>query len=127
MNLTSVWHWKTEELIDHHKPEIVVTETVPVFGMNNFAQGYLANVMATTVHVVAFSHGLRVEQVSAQKVHNQIAVGGKTKNPTKPQVRNGVLQLLPQLKDSKIKEWVKVFEEPDALAIALWRSGHTNR
>jgi hypothetical protein len=105
----------------------VVTEIVPPRGMNDFAQGYLANVMATTIHAIAIYHGVKVEQVSARKVHNQIAIGGKTKNPTKPQVRNGVLQLLPELKDSKAKEWVKIFEEPDALAIALWRLGYTNK
>lgn len=126
MRLTEKWVGRTSDLLDAFDPDVVVTETVPVYGMNDFSQGYLANVMATTVHVISLMRGIDVKQVSAQKVHNQIAYGGKTKKPTKPQVRNGVLILLPELKE-QAKSWGKVFEESDALAIALHFLGFSNK
>jgi hypothetical protein len=123
MGLTEYWAFTTLELLEIYKPSIIITETVPVVGMNNFAQGYLANVMATTVHTVCVLQDYRVEQVSARSVQKNISVRGKTKNVTKPQVRNGVLSLVPELKD-KFKENMKIFEESDAVAIALYTLGY---
>jgi hypothetical protein len=119
MRLAQFWTFKTLDLIHDLNPDHIVTETVPVYGMNDFSQGYLANVMATTVHAVAFIQGITVAQVSARKVQSAIAIGGKTKKPTKPQVRNGVIERLPEVKDT-LKSEMKVFERSDALAIGLW-------
>lgn len=126
MKLTARWVRVTCDLLDAYVPDVVITETVPVYGMNDFSQGYLANVMATTVHAISILTGFETYQVSAQKVHNQIAIGGKTKRPTKPQVRNGVLTLLPDLKE-EAKSWGKIFERSDALAIGLHTLGLTNK
>lgn len=123
MELTEFWAFTTRELLDEYKPTLVITETVPVVGMNNFSQGYLANVMATTVHVVAMMADYNVEQVSARSVQKNISVRGKTKNVTKPQVRNGVLSLLPELKET-FKQNMKIFEESDAVAIGLYTLGY---
>lgn len=119
MRLTGYWAWKTEKLIEQERPTVIVTEMVPVYGMNDFSQGYLANVMATTVHAIAIQKKISVVQVSAVKVQNAIAKRGKTKKITKPQVRNGVLELYPQL-SSLFKGEPKIFERSDAIAIAAW-------
>jgi Holliday junction resolvasome RuvABC endonuclease subunit len=78
------------------------------------------------VHTVAYDKGYRVEQIGATTVQAKIAIRGKGKKITKPQVRNGVINLLPTLKD-KAAEWIKEFDEPDAIAIALAHLGFKNK
>lgn len=123
MRLCKHWTDRTEWLISTFKPDLVVTETVPSQGANNMSQMYLANVMATTVHSVCFKMGIPVIQVSARTVASRVAIRGKGKKISKANTRNGVLSLLPELKP-RLSEWVKVFEEPDALAIGLHALGH---
>lgn len=108
-------------LIDLTEPDEIVTETVPAVGFNNSTQAYLANVAITTVHAVAIIRGLPVYQIGANTVKKDIAIGGKTK----PRVRNGVIQLLPELEHRK-SSWVKEFDEPDAIAIGLAHLGFSN-
>lgn len=119
VNLANLWVKETKRLITIYQPDLVVCEIVPVYGMNDAAQGYLANVMATTVYATALCCGVKASQVSAVKVQNAIGIKGKTKKMTKPQVRNGVLAMLPEL-EGRRKDWVKIFEEPDAIAIGLY-------
>lgn len=126
MRLCKSWIVTTEWLLSTFKPDKVVTETVPSQGANNMSQMYLANVMATTVHTVCFDRGVSVMQVSARTVASKIAVRSmRTTKITKVHTRNGVVSLLPELK-SRVPEWIKVFEEPDAIGIALHALGYTN-
>lgn len=125
LNLAKYWVGIAQDLIGGWSPDVLVSETVPSRGMNIPEQGYLANVQITTVHAIAYMSGIKVVQVSANSVKSKIAVRGRGKKITKPQVRNGVISLLPELKP-RISDWVKIFEEPDALAVGLYFLGHTN-
>lgn len=108
-------------LIETFDPDEIVSETIPAVGFNNGTQSYLANVAITSVHAVALACGLPIYQIGANTVKTRIAVGGKTK----PRVRNGVFQLLPELEKRK-SDWVKVFDEPDAIAVGLTHLGFRN-
>jgi hypothetical protein len=123
LGLAEYWVLKTNELLWDYRPDIVVTETVPSTGANNMSQLYLANVMASTVHAICFERGFTVKQVSARSVQSKIAIRGKSKNITKVQVRNGVIDRLPELEPRK-KDWIKIYEEPDAIAIGLYTLNH---
>lgn len=125
MGLTEYWVEHTAHLIRKYKPQQVISETVPSRGAGIPEQLYLANVQITTAHAIALGYGCEVRQVSARTVQKAIAIRGKSKGVTKPQVRNGVLSLLPELKP-RVKGFVKVFEETDALAIGLWYLGLMN-
>lgn len=115
-------------LLDEYEPTILVNETIPAVGGGNFVvatQSYLANVACTTIHAAAIDVGVPVAQISARTV--QTAMAGKKKQGqkiTKPQVRNGVIALLPELKP-RIKDWVKVFDECDAIGIGLAYLGYS--
>lgn len=124
MHLTEQWVIHTSEFIREYSPDQIVTEIVPAYGMNDYGQGYLVNVMATTVHAIALGMGVEVSHVSAVKVQNAIAIPGRPKKLTKVQVRNGVVSLLPELIE-RVPDWTKVMEEPDALAVGLWFLGLT--
>lgn len=103
----------------------VVTEVLPPVGFGNGVQAYLVNVALTVVQTIATLAGLPVDQISARTVQSKIAVGRKGKKVSKVQVRNGVIQLLPELAPRK-KEWTKVFDEPDSLAVGLTYLGFQN-
>jgi hypothetical protein len=118
MFLTDKWVWNTIDLLQKFHPDVIVTETVPSRGAGIPEQLYLANTQITVVHAIALYKGIPVEQVSARTVQAAIAVRGKGKKITKPQVRNGVFLRLPEL-IPRFKEFTKVFEESDALAIGL--------
>lgn len=124
MMLAQFWVAESRGLITTFEPDHIVSETVPSRGFNIPEQGYLANVQITTLHAVAFEYGRECSQVSASAVKNHISIRSKSKKITKPQVRNGVLSLLPELKP-RASNWVKIFEEPDALAIGLFFLGHS--
>lgn len=119
MELADHWVDQTHELIEEYKPGVLVSETVPSRGAGIPEQLYLANVMITTVHAIAIAYGVPVIQVSARTVQAAIALRKEGVKVTKPQVRNGVLERLPELKP-ELKEFIKVFERTDALAIGLW-------
>lgn len=122
MELTQELCNSVPALIDLTEPDAIATEIIPAVGFNNASQAYLANVAITTVHAIAITRGLPIHQVGANTVKSSIAIGGVTK----PRVRNGVIELLPELAHRK-SEWVKEFDEPDALAIGLAHLGFSNK
>lgn len=106
-------------------PDILVSETLPSRGFNNMAQAILAHTALTCCQSIAFdlSQTRQVSQIAAATVKTHI--GGKVK-ATKVQVRNGVLQLIPELADKK-SQWTKVFDESDAIAVGLTYLGYDIR
>lgn len=103
----------------------VVNETVPAVGSYGGTQMYLVNMVVTVVQTIAKLNNIPVSQIGATTVHSKIAIKSKSKGITKQQVRNGVIQLLPEL-ESRRKDWVKVFDEPDAIAVGLAHLGFSN-
>lgn len=103
-------------LFDLCAPTEVANEILPPAGFRNPTQSYLANVALTVVHVLAAQRCLPVWQYGANTIQTYIVPKGKKK--TKVQVRNAVLELFPELQDRK-RGWMKVFDEPDAIATAV--------
>lgn len=108
----------------------MVNEIVPAVGGPGFmasGQSYLANTAVTVAQTMAVRRGIRVEQIAANTMQSKIAIwpkGKKTKDKKRP-VRNGVIQLLPELAGRK-KDWTKEFDEPDAIGIGLAELGFKN-
>lgn len=128
LELEEITASRTNVLLDNHIPDYIASEIVPAVGGGNFVaatQSYLASVAIASVHTIAYDKGYRVEQIGATTVQAKIAIRGKGKKITKPQVRNGVVNLLPILKDRT--EWVEEFDEPDAIAVALASLGFKNK
>jgi Holliday junction resolvasome RuvABC endonuclease subunit len=111
-----------EQLFAFHEPDQVACEVLPVRGFTNSSQVFLAHAALAAVQGIAFAFGAQVTQVAAVTVKKRI--GGSPK-ATKVAVRNGVLQLLPELAPKKSK-WTKVFDESDAIAIGLTTLGYSN-
>jgi Holliday junction resolvasome RuvABC endonuclease subunit len=124
MELTEHWIEEAFDLMEEYKPSMLISETVPSRGPEIMDQLYLVNVQITVLHTIALSYGVKVEQVSARTVQSKMALRKKDVKVTKPQVRNGTLQLLdlPLHKEEEIRK-SKVFEESDALAIGAWYCG----
>jgi hypothetical protein len=109
-----------------YAPEKIITEVVPAIGSQGFmasGQGYIANVVATTIHNVALDSDIPVEQVSARSWESKIAKR-KTKKEkvTKPKIRNGVLVHLPGLKQ-ELAKYLNEWDRWDAIAIGLHNLG----
>jgi len=126
VRLTEFWMLKMNRLIYDYTPDLVVCEIVPAYGMSDPGQGYLANVMATTVHLatISFYHTDRpdppkFEFVSASKPQYAVGIKGKAKRMTKANVRKGVIKIFPELKRRLMRN-SKIFEESDAICLALW-------
>lgn len=125
LSLLDFWIEKAAELIDRYEPTEIVSEIIPAVGGGNFVvatQSHLALCAITTVQVVAKQHGVPVRQIGATSVKKAIGGNGEA---TKVQVRNGVFLVLPELEDRK-KEWTKVFDVSDAVAIGLSHMGYKN-
>lgn len=125
LSLLDFWIKTTPELIERYEPNEVVSEIIPAVGGGNFVvatQSHLALCAINTVQVVAKQYGLPVHQVGATTVKKAVGGNGEA---TKVQVRNGVLTLLPEL-EYRRKEWTKVFDVSDALAIGLTHMGYKN-
>lgn len=118
MELTEHWIKEAFDLVEHYKPAVLISETVPSRGPEIMDQLYLANVQITVLHTIALSFGVKIEQVSARTVQAKIALRKKDIKVTKPQVRNGVIELFPEL-ESHLKG-SKIFEESDAIAIGAY-------
>lgn len=120
LNLIEFWVVKAKELFRYHKPDEVANEILPVVGFNNSTNAQLGATAITTVQAMALQAGLPVYQIAANSVKKKIGKSGKA---TKVQVRNGVYEILP---DTRVhhKEWTKIFDVPDALAIGLTRLGY---
>lgn len=114
--------WAGEILLISH-PDVVVNETLPVKGFNDMSQALLAATALTTVQTIAIARGYIVGQVSSQRVKSAMA---STPRATKVKVRNGVIDLLPELKATKLSKWTKEFDEPDAIAVGLTYLGYEN-
>ena len=112
------WEWGSTWILSTW-PTVLVNEIVPYAPNLTSAQIYLTNVMVSVLHAVAIRYDREIVQVSARTVQSSIAKRGNSKGITKPQVRNGVLERLPELQP-RLKDFTKVFEETDALAIGLW-------
>lgn len=122
--VASLAHY-TPTLLDLTEPDEVAIEIVPAVGGGNFAvavQSYLAHAAITTVEAICYTAGLPVTYYGANTVQKRIAIKGKGRKVTKVQVRNGVIHLLPELEERK-SDWVKIFEEPDAIAVGLTHLG----
>lgn len=104
-------------------PTRCVSEILPVRGFNNMSQPLLAATAVTAMQTLCIEHGMPVYQVGATTVKTRIGLNHKA---SKVKVRNGVLQLLPQLVPKK-RQWVKEFDEPDALAVGLTYLGYDLR
>lgn len=124
LDLIERWLDESFDLIEEYKPNVLITETVPSRGPEIMDQMYLMNVQCTTLQAVAMTYGMKVVQVSARTVQSKLALRRKDVKVTKPQVRNGTLQLLdlPSHKEEEIRK-SKIFEESDALAIGAWYCG----
>lgn len=125
LSLLDFWIETTPELIERYEPTEIVSEIIPAVGGGNFVvatQSHLALCAINTVQVVAKQAGLSVHQVGATTVKKAVGGNGEA---TKVQVRNGVLTLLPEL-EYRRKEWTKVFDVSDALAIGLTHMGYKN-
>lgn len=125
LSLLDFWIENAPDLIRRYKPTEIVSEIIPAVGGDNFVvatQSHLALCAITTVQVIAKQHGIPVRQVGATSVKK--AIGGNSE-ATKVQVRDGVFKILPELEDRK-KEWTKIFDVSDALAIGLTHWGYKN-
>jgi Holliday junction resolvasome RuvABC endonuclease subunit len=106
------------ELLHTFDPAIVVSEIVPAVGGGNFiaaTQSELAKAALTAFQVLSLLYGVELAQLGATTIKARI---GGSKKATKVRVRNGVIDALPELVDRR-KEWVKVFDESDAIAVGL--------
>jgi Holliday junction resolvasome RuvABC endonuclease subunit len=118
----------TPTLLDLTEPDEVAVEIVPSVGGGNFAaavQTYLVHAAITTVETICYTAGLPITYYGANTVQSRIAIKGKGKKVTKVHVRNGVIRLFPELEERK-RDWVKIFEEPDAIAIGATHLGAKN-
>lgn len=109
-------------LLDNYKPDVVVGEIIPAIGGHNFksaTQEQLAQAGVDSFYAIAHVMEIPVCQIAANTVKK--AIGGKG-DATKVKVRNGVMLLLPVLADRK-KQWTKIFDEPDGIAVGLAHAG----
>lgn len=112
--------WIEEQLACFMIHEVVM-EIVPVKGFNDMGQAYLALSVISAITGVCMTQGYKVQQIGATTVKARV---GGTKKATKVRLRNVVWQYFPQLR-KKAPEWKKVFDESDAIAIALAHLGYT--
>jgi Holliday junction resolvasome RuvABC endonuclease subunit len=113
-------YW-ARSMIDDHQPDVVVSELLPVKGFRDMSQALLAGTAITTVQAVAINKVV-VAQVAVQRI--KVAIG-RSVRASKVKVREGVIQLLPELEPHR-KNWTKVFDEPDAIAVGLTYLGCEN-
>ncbi len=113
------WVKETVSLFDAWHPDEIACEIVPSMGFERSVQNQLAQAAITTVQAVAIYHRKPVHQLSATTVKKKITGDGRA---SKAKVRNGVFKLVPETK-VRFKEWVKVFDESDAIAIGLTHLG----
>lgn len=122
--LRLIFHWSLNmgDYLRTYKPDVIVNEIIPTRGFNDASQSLLAAAALTAAQAIAYDQGYKCEQIGATTVKARI--GGSNK-ATKVRVRNGVLDLLPELKP-RLKDWKKVFDESDAIAIGLTHLGYVN-
>lgn len=126
LSLLDLWIEQTPILIERYEPDEIVSEIIPPVGGGNFVvatQSQLALCAITAIQVCAKQLGVPVLQLGATTVKTYI---GGNKKATKVAVRNGVFKVIPDLEDHK-KEWTKMFDVSDAVAIGLTHWGYDNR
>jgi Holliday junction resolvasome RuvABC endonuclease subunit len=124
LRLIEHWTFMGPAMLAAYHPDFVVAETVPAVGFGNTVQAELAKAAITTVLAMAFERSIPVYQIAATTVKKRIGGHGKA---TKVQVRNGVIQLLPELAPRRM-EWQdakKTMDESDALGIGLAELGYS--
>jgi Holliday junction resolvasome RuvABC endonuclease subunit len=112
--------WAVEVLLDA-RPDVVVNELLPVKGFNDMSQALLAATAITTVQTVAIGAGFIVSQMASTRA--KAAVTGQAR-ATKAKVRDGVINMIPELILRK-SSWTKEFDEPDAIAVGLAYLGYS--
>lgn len=128
LRILALWVDEASRLLREYKPDLVVSEIVPVVGGGNFVaatQSQLAATAITATQAIAVDRGVQIKQVGATTVKARI---GRSKKATKPKVRDGVLELLPQLEHRR-PEWTgdkAIWDEPDAIAVGLTHLGYKN-
>jgi Holliday junction resolvasome RuvABC endonuclease subunit len=122
LKLIDHWLSKAYDLVTLYEPETVVTEIVPVGEGAARWQLALAATVATTIQCISKLEGIEVVQIGAGKVKKRI---GGVKDASKVKVRNGVIELLPELV-SRRREWIdtKVYDETDAIGLGLAQMGY---
>lgn len=128
LRLIEFWADYAPRLLDEHKPDLVVSETVPVTGFNVATQSVLASTAVTVIEAIALNRSIEVKHVAAQTAKKAVGGSGKA---TKTRVRKGVYQLLPQLKARDINwpedQWTAGhWDETDAIACGLTYLGYKN-
>lgn len=122
LRLIEFWVEQTNYLLDSYEPDVVVTEIVPAVGGGNFVaatQSQLAQAVATVIHAISVNRGKEISQVAANQAKRNV---GGVKDASKAKVREGVIHFLPSL-EYRRSEWVKIADEPDAIAIGLCAIG----
>lgn len=114
------WSEEGHRLLQSFYPDHLVSEIVPAVGGKNFSkatQSQLAVAAITAVHTLGYLGGYGVSQIASNTIKSRI---GGHKDATKVKVRNGVIQLLPNL-EHRLKEWRAsgIFDETDAIATGL--------
>lgn len=122
MRLIIFWAFQMDSFLKVYSPDLIVNEIIPTRGFNDASQSLLAASALTSAQAIASYRGYKCSQIGATTV--KAKVGGSNK-ATKAKVRNGVLDLLPELLPRK-KDWTKVFDESDAIAVGLAYLGYTN-
>lgn len=109
------------DILEEYMPDQVSCEIVPSVGSGNFSvagQSYMANTAIVVAKCLAYQVGIPVKQIAARTMQTTIAKrpDKPTKKITKVQVRNGVTEFFPSLKD-RAKDMS--FDETDAIAVGL--------
>ena len=115
------WHW--DGVLSSWHIYGVVNEIVPAVGLTVATQTYLTSCMVSTMHAAAYGRGKSVEQISARKVQAGIARRKKGNNITKAQVRNGVIEIMPEV-GKQLTHHLMEWDRWDAIAIGLCHLGY---
>jgi len=113
---------KVAGLFHRYLPTVLVSETVPAVGGGSFiaaTQSELAKTAITVFQAFAFSSGLLVFQIGATTIKKRVA---GAKDATKAKVRNGVIEVFPEVKESLTKETTgkkPVWDRSDGIATGI--------
>lgn len=102
-----------------NKPNQIYSEMLPITG-GAAVQRVLGLGMVITCQTLALEKGIPWEEVSAITVKKRVTGSHKA---TKPKVRDAVIAVFPELQQRK-KELTGIWEESDAIAIALTGAGY---
>lgn len=114
LRLIHFWANKMSKMLRSFKPDVVVSEIVPVKGFSDPSQAYLAGAAIGAAQTIAALRKVPSVVVSAASVKASVA----EHKASKVQIRNAVIETLPELEPRR-KEWTKIFDESDAIAIGL--------